>query len=887
MRTYRLRIVIPLLLVLATVTSALSQTLSRLERSRSDVLKHGEHTFRTIMAQLQESVTDQMLEGDLPTARRLIALAALDLHIRVLLLADENHRVLAGNRSEWGGEPADAISHYDRAVIASLLGNDGSRLVARPRADRIDGYFTVVLGMREGELRPDRLGAIYAEYDLSRLLADARNDAYRDAVRICAVFLAVALALAVLLHVTVTRPVERLTATVGSVAAGDASARSGLRGRGEIAHLAAAFDAMADRLAANQEALREKTEELNRYFNLAPDLLCITDMEGFFRRLNPAWETILGHRVETSQGRRFFEFLHPDDVAATARALEALTGGKPYAEVTNRYRHRDGSYRWLEWRGTPYQGRLIYAAARDITERKTAEEGLRRSEERYRRIVETAHEGIWVIDAANRTTFANRQMAEMLGYTVAEMQGASLEEFMDEEGRRITEANVARRRRGIAEQHDFKFRRKDGTDLWVLIETTPFLDERGEYAGALGMVTDVTERRRMEEQLRQSQKLEAVGRLAGGVAHDFNNLLTAVLGDAQMLVEGLHESDPLREEAREIQEAARKAAALTRQLLAFGRKEAARPRVLDLGEVVSAMDRMLRRLIGEDVELVTVSDPELGHVRVDPGRIEQVILNLALNARDAMPKGGRLTIETANVQVTEDESWRHIEVTPGPHVMLAVSDTGCGMSPEVRSHLFEPFFTTKQLGKGTGLGLATVYGIVKQCGGDIWVYSEPGKGTVFKIYFPRVDEAVERPEARAVEYPPSRGTETVLVVEDESMVRSMAVKVLRGAGYDVLEAGDGEEALRLVTGAKGRKIDLLVTDVVMPRLGGPELASRLRARMPDLRVLFVSGYTDQALDLRQLPGERTAFLSKPFSPSALAQKIREVLDQRDWAAQAG
>ncbi len=888
MRTFRLRILIPLLLVLATGAAAVSQTVSRLERSRSDVLRNGELSFRALMAQLQESISDQMLEGDLPTARRLVALAALDPRLPTLLLTDEGHRVLAGNRSEWLGERAEAVSHYGQAMAVAASGNAGSLLVVWPALARIDGYFSVALGTREGELRPHRLGTLYAEYDLSHRLAAARLEAYRDAARICAVFLGLALVLAVLLHVAVTRRVERLAATVGAVAAGDSSARSRLRGRGEIARLAEAFDAMADRLQEHEEALRQKTEELNRYFNLAPDLLCITDMEGVFHRLNPAWETILGHRVETSEGRRFGEFLHPDDAGATTRALQDLVGGKPYLEITNRYRHRDGTWRWLEWMATPFQGKLIYAAARDITERKVAEEALRHSEERYRRIVETAREGIWVIDAESRTTFVNRQMAEMLGYGAEEMLGASLYQFMDDEGRRISQANVERRRRGISEQHDFKFRRKDGGELWALLETTPFFDDRGEYTGALAMVTNVTERRRMEEQLRQSQKLEAVGRLAGGVAHDFNNLLTAILGDAQLLLEGLHESDPLREDAREIQVAAQRAATLTRQLLAFGRKEVTQPRVVDLGVVVGAMDRMLRRLIGEDVELVTLTDPNLARVRVDPGQIEQVILNLAVNARDAMPKGGRLTIETANVQLGGEGAVRHFELKPGPYVMLAVSDTGSGMSLEVQSHLFEPFYTTKALGKGTGLGLSTVWGIVKQCGGDIWVYSEPDKGTVFKVYFPAIEGAAEPLEASlAAASPAAAGTETVLVAEDDPMVRNMAVRVLRGAGYDVLEAGDGEEALRVAGGIEEKRIDLLVADLVMPRLGGRELGARLRASRPDLRILFISGYADGATSLQEPLAEDTLFLSKPFAASVLALKVREALDQRAAVAGTG
>jgi signal transduction histidine kinase/FixJ family two-component response regulator len=390
------------------------------------------------------------------------------------------------------------------------------------------------------------------------------------------------------------------------------------------------------------------------------------------------------------------------------------------------------------------------------------------------------------------------------------------------------------------------------------------------------------ERHSLEEQLRQSQKMEAVGRLAGGVAHDFNNLLTVIGGHAELLLARLpKEAAAARAEIEEIRRAAERAVALTRQLLAFGRKQILEPRVLDLNGVVADMERMLRRLIGEDVELVTRLAPDLGRVRADPGQIEQVVMNLTVNARDAMPRGGRLTLETAELDVDQEFARHHVDFLEGRYVMLAVTDTGVGMERDVQAHIFEPFFTTKGPGQGTGLGLATVYGIVKQSGGHVWFYSEPGQGTCFKIYFPAVREAVA---ARAlVPQDASDGHETILLVEDEPAVRALAREVLSLSGYRVLAAAGAAEARSLCVGSPEgsgaiEAIDLLITDVVMPGTSGRELAEGLVARRPGLRVLYISGYTADAIVRHGILHEALPFLSKPFSPQALTRKVREVLD---------
>ena len=385
------------------------------------------------------------------------------------------------------------------------------------------------------------------------------------------------------------------------------------------------------------------------------------------------------------------------------------------------------------------------------------------------------------------------------------------------------------------------------------------------------------DRTRLEEQLRQAQKMEAIGRLAGGIAHDFNNLLMAIYGYSEIVLNSLGANAPARKSVEQIMKAGERAATLTRQLLAFSRRQVLELRVLDLNAVVTNFEAMLKPLIGEDIHLVTVLQPRLGLVKADPGQIEQVILNLTVNARDAMPEGGKLTIETANVELDEAYASRHVSVQPGPYVMLALSDTGCGMDAETQARIFEPFFTTKEPGKGTGLGMSTVYGIVKQSGGNIWIYSEPGKGTTIKTYLPRVEGVAEGSEPAHPRSSVLRGSETILLVEDEEMVRSLTREILESHGYAVCEARDSTEALSICHTHSG-SIHLLVTDVVMPGLSGRELAARLGTIHPETKVLYMSGYTDDAVVRHGVLNSGLAFLQKPFSANVFLRKVREVLD---------
>jgi PAS domain S-box-containing protein len=483
---------------------------------------------------------------------------------------------------------------------------------------------------------------------------------------------------------------------------------------------------------------------------------------------------------------------------------------------------------------------------------------------------------VWILDAAGKTTFCNPRMASMLGMAQKAMIGASIFDFVHDEA---TVKALHHHEARAAGQSEIRLDRKDGNAAWALLDSTPIVDSSGQYEGALVMAMDVSSRKWLEEQLRQAQKMEAVGSLAGGIAHDFNNLLSVILSGTSLILESLKPGDPIIGELEEVRKAGERAGALTRQLLAFSRQQLLEPRTLDLNQIVLGLEKMLRRLMGEDIELSLLLSHMLGKMLADPGQIEQIIMNLVVNARDAMPQGGKVTIESGNCQLTTAYTALHLGVTPGDYVMLAITDTGIGMDAETRGRIFEPFFTTKEKGRGTGLGLSTVFGIVQQSGGHIWVYSEPGKGTTFKVYFPRKDGPVDTPAT----VPPSpltlRGVETILLVEDEEQVRAISRTILRRYGYNVLEAQNGGEAF-LICERYTAKIHLLVTDVVMPRMSGRQLAERLAPMRPDMRVLYVSGYTENSVVHHGVLDAGIAFLQKPITPDALLRKVREVLDWR-------
>ncbi|HEY3216061.1 MAG TPA: PAS domain S-box protein [Candidatus Eisenbacteria bacterium] len=537
-----------------------------------------------------------------------------------------------------------------------------------------------------------------------------------------------------------------------------------------------------------------------------------------------------------------------------------------------RVRTRDGTERHAMVSGTRYDldgQEAMMLEFQDITETRQVEEALQKAQQRLRTVVANTPIVLFALDRDGIFTLSEGKGLAALGLQPGQVIGQSIYDLY-REAPEILE-NVRRA--------------TNGEEVSAVVEVgglafetccRPLKDAQGQVTGVIGVATDVTDRRRLEGQLRHAQRMEAIGRLAGGVAHDFNNLLAAIVGHSEMLMARLAAGDPLRHRIEEIRTAGERGALLTRQLLAFSRKEVLAPTVLDVNGVVAGMDAMLRRLIGEDIELLSIPSADPAMVKADRGQLEQVIMNLAVNGRDAMPQGGRLTIEVGCVDLDQVYAQQHARVTPGPHVVVSVSDTGCGMDAETLPHIFEPFFTTKARDQGTGLGLATVYGVLEQCGGHVWVYSEPGLGATFKVYFPRVEEP---PAATASSVPGDarRGVETVLLVEDDDAVRSMARELLEEGGYQVLEARHGAEALQMA-GAHPGTIHLLVTDVVMPHMGGGELAQRLGQQRPGIRVLFVSGYTDDAVVRHGVLERGSAFLQKPFSVEAFSRRVREVLD---------
>ncbi len=613
--------------------------------------------------------------------------------------------------------------------------------------------------------------------------------------------------------------------------------------------------------------------------------LTALDETGSRLYISPQIEELLGFTASEwlADPHLWFRQIYPDDrQRVLVDFYRSHHHGKPFRSEY-RFICRDGRIVWVRDEGTVIRDQfghpcLIQGFMFDMSELLKTKQALRRSEAKFQTIFEGMDTGIIIVDRDGKIVKSNRAFQKMLGYRGNELFNRSLNELVHP-GDATQDLDLQKKlKSGEIDYYriERRYLRKDGEMIWGRLRASLC---QGLEEHTIHMIEDITGWKQLEMQFLQSQKMETVGRLAGGIAHDLNNLLTVLGGYSQLSLLEIEEDHPLRSNLEEIKRTVDRATELTQRLLAISRRQTMEMKVFNLNWLLKGLEKMLVRIIGEDIELIFSLADDLGEVKSDPGQIEQAILNLVVNARDAMPQGGKLIIETCNVLLDQNDVQSHFDVIPGPYVLLSVTDTGCGMSPEVKERIFDPFFTTKSEGKGTGLGLSTVYGIVKQSGGYIFVYSEVHQGTTFKIYLPRVQEKVDDLTRREETGDFPRGNETILLVEDEEALRSLTAKVLRDQGYTVLEAAHGEEAMRLARECLHQKIHLVVTDLVMPQMGGKELVQQLKLLSPNTRILFISGYADGAMTHQASLEPETPFLQKPFSPMELARKIREILER--------
>jgi two-component system cell cycle sensor histidine kinase/response regulator CckA len=636
------------------------------------------------------------------------------------------------------------------------------------------------------------------------------------------------------------------------------------------------------------EAVRRSEEKFRSLLENALDIITVVDEQGVIRYASPSTERILGYRPEEIEGQPIAGLVSEHDILPALAAYRASTEtGAATPPVEVRVRCKDGEWRVIEAMGRPLLDDPVISGivinSRDVTDRKHAEQRLRDLNQQLRAVIDASPLAIFLLDLEGRVQSWNKAAEAIFGWTEQEVLGERLPIFPPGAEAEFESRLEMAKRGGTLSQAEARRRRKDGALIDVNAWTALLRDDAGQVESIVGMLADITERKRLEEQFRHSQKMEAVGRLAGGVAHDFNNLLTVIAGYTQLAMNRIADQAQACAELRESLAAAEKAASLTKQLLAFSRRQVVEPTIVDLNALVQDMHRMLARVIGEDIELQVRLSPGVSAVRVDRGQIELVLLNLAVNARDAMPNGGVLTIETQNVHLGSQGARNRIMEMTGDCVMLAVSDTGIGIDPDVRSHIFEPFFTTKPEGKGTGLGLSTSYGIIRQHGGDIWVYSEPNIGTTFKVYLPAAPESARTAASRRSAQVDRGGGETILIVEDEPGVAAVMRDALSAKGYEIISASEPSEAITLAREHRG-PIHLLLSDLILNTMHGAELSRKLRALRPEMKVLYVSGYTDAVATGHNFLESGAAFLEKPFAPEVLAAKVREVLGRDGWTA---
>jgi PAS domain S-box-containing protein len=643
------------------------------------------------------------------------------------------------------------------------------------------------------------------------------------------------------------------------------------------------LEAQNKKLIEAQEKFQELILNINQVFFISSGSKIVY--------VSPAYERIWGRSCESlyEDASSWADAIHPDDRLEIGGKLKGSVPGREQA-LDYRIVRPDGTVRWIRAQTFPVHGNAtagrIVGIAEDVTEQRLAERALKESEEQLNAFFNSSLVGMTIIDRDYRYLKVNGPLAEMNGLPIAEHAGKSVKEIIPnlaftiepllkavfESGEPVLSVELhgeTPREPGIVRDWDGSF--------------FPIKDGSGQVIAAGVVIVEMTEHRRLQEQFRQAQKMEAVGQLAGGIAHDFNNLLSVILGYSDFIIKGCKGGGAvpsLEEDIGEIKGAATRATTLTRQLLAFSRRQVLQPAIINLNDSIAGLEKMLRRVIGENIELISTLDPAIANVKVDPGQIEQVIMNLVINARDAMEKGGKLTIKTQNVTLDEGTLQKSFQVEPGPYVMMSVVDTGCGMDAQTKLRIFEPFFTTKEKGKGTGLGLSTVFGIVKQSGGYVTVDSEVNRGTEFRVFLPGVAEVAQ---ATKVEEAPrdstGTGAETVLVVEDDGKIRTMIKRILQSKSYKVIEAENGEQALAVLNRRK-EAIHLMVTDILMPGISGIELAARVGVEYPETKVLFISGYTDQAAFREGIPEFKTNFLVKPFTAEVLVNKVREILESK-------
>ena len=654
-----------------------------------------------------------------------------------------------------------------------------------------------------------------------------------------------------------------------------------------VAGVGVALNAI-DRARENEADLRRTQDGdrllLRALFDTLPDAVFTKNLSGVYIQANRLAVQQSGHFSEHDLlGKTAFD-LHPRDIAeSTTRDDQAVIAGASISGREVQLTTTDGRKRWFLSLKTPLRDDVgnvtgLVGVTCDITDRKQAEFERDRHLRQLELQIERMPLAYMLTDRDFRCVRWNPAAERVFGFTPDEVLGKQIFDLIIPQASRAMGENILGHIRSgrMDVTGEFVNVTKSGALVTCEWHNTPMFDDDGTFNGVLSLTFDVTQRKKLESQLLQSQKMEAIGQLAGGVAHDFNNLLTVIFGYSELVMADRTVSSTTRVSVQSINDAAHRAAGLTGQLLAFSRKTMLQPKVLEINAIVTETGKMLRRMIGEDVVLNTTLQSNINRIRVDPGQLTQVLMNLAVNARDAMPRGGTLSIETQNVELGEEYANSHPDCRPGSHVMLAITDTGTGMTPDVLAHIFEPFYTTKNVGSGTGLGLATVFGIVRQSGGTINVYSEPGIGSTFKLYFPALTGASA---AEPGSSPPAAhgGAETVLLVEDDAAVRRLATASLRRFGYEVIAAPTGEEALRLAA-ENADAISVLLTDVVMPGMSGPQLVLAMRERFPHIKAVFMSGYTDDAVVRHGLLAADVSFLQKPFTPAGLALKIRQVLD---------